>query len=204
MPASRSRAIGCSSASGASISAATSERSTCTCIACALRSRSRGSFLRSCAPSMASATSSCADSGSAERGLARAMLATVAHELRTPLTSIRGYIETLLEGELDPATARRFLETARREALRVSRLVDGMLEFSLFDLASGDLRAECDTTEQIRATLETLSPLAAARRVTIRTSLLADAKARVDDDAFFHALSNLVENAIKYVGENGT
>jgi len=132
------------------------------------------------------------------------MLATVAHELRTPLTSIRGYIETLLEEELDPATARRFLETAHREALRVSRLVDGMLEFSLLDLASGDLRAECDTAEQIRATLEMLSPLAAARRVTIRTSLLTDAKARVDDDAFFHALSNLVENAIKYVGENGT
>ncbi|HYL27132.1 MAG TPA: HAMP domain-containing sensor histidine kinase, partial [Candidatus Nitrosotalea sp.] len=155
-------------------------------------------------PSMVSATSSCADSGAAERRLAQTMLATVAHELRTPLTSIRGYIETLLDEELDPATARRFLETARREALRVSRLVDGMLEFSLLDLTSGDLPAGCDTAEQIRATLEMLSPLAASRHITIRTSLLADAKARVAADSFVHAFSNLVENAIKYVGEGGT
>ena len=47
------------------------------------------------------------------------MLATVGHELLNPLTSIRGYIETLLAGDVDAATAKRFLETARREALRL-------------------------------------------------------------------------------------
>ncbi|HEX3458068.1 MAG TPA: histidine kinase dimerization/phospho-acceptor domain-containing protein, partial [Candidatus Baltobacteraceae bacterium] len=64
------------------------------------------------------------------------VLATVGHELRTPLTSIRGYVETLLGGELDPSTARRFLETVRRETLRLGRLIDGMLEFSLLDLSA--------------------------------------------------------------------
>lgn len=152
---------------------------------------------------MGTATNSSADNRAAEWRLTRAMLATVAHELRTPLTSIRGYIETLLESEIDPATARRFLETARREALRVSRLVDGMLEFSLLDLASGDGRAKCEVTEQVRATVEMLSPLAAARRVTIRTAF-SEARVRVDADAFIHALTNLVENAIKYGSEGGT
>jgi signal transduction histidine kinase len=132
------------------------------------------------------------------------MLATLGHELRTPLTSIRGYIDTLLEGEVDPPTARRFLETTRREALRLSRLVDGMLEFSLLDLSSREDNARCNVVEQIRATIEMLSPVAQARRVTIRASLPNDLQARVDGDACVHALTNLVENAIKHGGPHGT
>ncbi len=135
--------------------------------------------------------------------LARAMVATVGHELRTPLTSIRGYLETLLEGECDAATARRFLETARREALRLGRLVEGMLEFSMLELIDGNGGASCDVVEQIQATVEMLAPLAHARRVTIRTHLPPAAHALVDGDACVHALANLVENAVKHGGEGG-
>lgn len=152
---------------------------------------------------MDSATSSFADEAALER-IPRAVLATIGHELRTPLTSICGYIETLLEGEVDAPTARRFLETARREALRLGRLVDGMLEFSLLDLSRHERRVACDVVEQIGATIEMLSPMAAARRVTIRTRLPDAAGASVDGDACVHALANLVENAIKHGSECGT
>src|SRR6202140_5713969 len=57
--------------------------------------------------------------------------ATLAHELRTPLTSIRGYLETLIEDDLDSDTTGRFLETARAEALRMTRLLDGLFDVSL-------------------------------------------------------------------------
>lgn len=153
---------------------------------------------------MDSDTNSCADDALRERRVPRALLATIGHELRTPLTSIRGYIETLLEGEFDPVTARRFLETARREALRLGRLVDGMLEFSLLDLSTEHPRGRCDVVEQIVATMEMLTPMAAARRVTIRTQLPPSAPARVDGDACVHALANLIENAIKHGSERGT
>lgn len=152
---------------------------------------------------MDSDTNSCADDARRERRIPRALLATIGHELRTPLTSIRGYIETLLEGDFDAPTARRFLETARREALRLGRLVDGMLEFSLLDLSSEHQRGSCDVVEQITATVEMLSPMAAARRVTMRTSLPESTFARVDGDACVHALANLIENAIKHGSERG-
>jgi two-component system, OmpR family, phosphate regulon sensor histidine kinase PhoR len=132
------------------------------------------------------------------------MLATIGHELRTPLTSIRGYVETLLENDYDPRTARRFLETVRREALRLGRLVDGMLEFSLLDLSTAQQHSACSVVEQIRATIEMLSPMAAARRVAIRACLPVAAHARVDGDACVHALANLLENAVKYVGDGGS
>jgi signal transduction histidine kinase len=136
--------------------------------------------------------------------LARSMVATVGHELRTPLTAIRGYIETLLEGDLDAGTTRRFLQTARRETLRLERLVVGMLNFSTFELPTRNPTGSCDVVEQIRASLEMVAPIAAARRVTLRAHLPEAAAARVDADACVHAVTNLVENAVKHGSECGT
>lgn len=132
-----------------------------------------------------------------------AMLATVGHELRTPLTSIRGYVETLLDGEVDAATSRRFLETIRREALRLGRLVEGMLEFSMLDLRSGWAQEACDVAECARAAIETALPLARRRDVELRARPLRCVRARVNADLAMHALINLVENAVNYCGENG-
>jgi two-component system, OmpR family, phosphate regulon sensor histidine kinase PhoR len=135
---------------------------------------------------------------------ARAMVAAIGHELRTPLTSIRGCLETVLDGGVDAPTARRFLETARRETLRLTRLVDGMLEFSMHELAPRESCGPCNVVEQIEATIDMVAPLAAARQVTIRTHLPNAASARVDGDACVHALANLVENAVKHGSERGT
>lgn len=135
----------------------------------------------------------------------QAFLATVGHELRTPLTSIRGYIETVLDGdELDAQTTRRFLETARREALRLGRLVEGMLEFSMLDLSASSREARCDLGEQVRATIDAVLPLARQRGVTIRATLLRSASVRIDGDACIHALLNVVENAVKHGKEAGS
>jgi signal transduction histidine kinase len=150
------------------------------------------------------ATSSSADRLANDPIAARAFLATIGHELRTPLASINGYLESVLEGGNDPRTTRRFLETARREALRMGRLVDGLLVRSPFESWGDDRRAACNVVEQIRATIEMLSPMAAARRVTIRTHLPERLHAFVDSDACVHALANLLDNAVKHGAEEGT
>jgi len=125
--------------------------------------------------------------------------ATVGHELRTPLTSIRGYLETLLEHNVDPNTARRFLHVARREALRLARLVDGMLEFSLLDLsAAASLCATAGVSEQIEAACAALEPVAAQRGILLRSIPAGSLRGRIRDDALMHVLVNLIENAIKY------
>lgn len=134
----------------------------------------------------------------------RSLLPALGHELRTPLASIRGYIETLLGDDVDPQKARRFLETARREALRLERLIDGMLERSAQDVAGVKGSARCDVVEEIRNTIEMIAPLAQPRGVTIRSRLPRRAIARIDGDAFIHALANLLENAVKHGCESGT
>jgi signal transduction histidine kinase len=130
-------------------------------------------------------------------------LATVGHELRTPLTSIRGYIETLLESELDAETSRRFLETARREALRLARLVDGMLEFSLLDLNATAARGSTDVRAAVHAAIDALLPIAREAGVTLRAKARGQAYASIDADSCMHVLVNVIENAIKYSGRGG-
>lgn len=130
-------------------------------------------------------------------------LATVGHELRTPLTSIRGYIETLLDGEIDADTSRRFLETARREALRLARLVEGMLDFSMLDLHIPATRGVTDLGAAVHSTLDALAPIALESGVMLRQSSLIAASVRIDADSCMHALLNVIENAIKYSGAGG-
>lgn len=128
-------------------------------------------------------------------------LAAVGHELRTPLTSIRGYVETLLDEPVDPDTTRRFLGVVRNEALRLARLVDGMLEFSLLDASGGNGR--CDVGLIVRSAVETLAPVAGRAGVTLRSRAESGSVACIDGDTCMHAVLNVVENAIKY-GGNGS
>ena len=149
--------------------------------------------------------------GTIERALERGarereryeFLATVGHELRTPLTSIRGYIETLLDEDLDAATARRFLEVARNEALRLGRLVDGMLDFSLLDLSAMPAAGVTDLGAAARAAIEALGPIAREAGMTLEVRHDGEAAARIGADACMHVLLNVIENAIKYGNRGG-
>ncbi|HUA07821.1 MAG TPA: HAMP domain-containing sensor histidine kinase [Candidatus Acidoferrales bacterium] len=130
-------------------------------------------------------------------------LATVGHELRTPLTSIRGYIETLLDDDLDPPTARRFLEVARSEALRLGRLVDGMLDFSPLDLSPQPVPGVTDLAQAAHAAVEALAPLARQASMHVEIRCEAALRARIGSDACMHVLLNVIENAIKYASPAG-
>lgn len=130
--------------------------------------------------------------------------ATVGHELRTPLSSIRGYLETLLDDELDPQMSRRFLEIARREALRLGRLVDGMFEFSLLDLSSDRLLgARSELPQCILAAVEAVRPLAQTRGIAIQVGESARVSVGLENDACVQALVNVLENASKFGRESG-
>src|SRR5690606_40388799 len=46
-------------------------------------------------------------------------VANVSHELKTPITSIKGYVETILAGDMSPEDRQRFLEIVKRQADRL-------------------------------------------------------------------------------------
>ena len=133
-----------------------------------------------------------------------AFFSTIGHELRTPLTSIRGYLETLLEEDLDPETTRRFLEIARLEATRMGRLVDGMFEISMLDLrVEPGIAESCDLGGSIAASLNALAPVAASRGTNVTHLPCAPYDVAIGSDRLMQILLNVVENAIKHGRDRG-
>jgi two-component system phosphate regulon sensor histidine kinase PhoR len=132
-------------------------------------------------------------------------VANVSHELRTPLTSIRGYLETLLDGALDePANARRFLDIAHTHAERLSRLVDDLLQLS--DIETGKLVLKpaplvlSDVAADVIAFFETQ---ATQKSLTLHNQVPLDLRLQADWDRLTQILVNLVDNAVKYTPEQG-
>ncbi|MBD5633968.1 MAG: HAMP domain-containing histidine kinase, partial [Candidatus Eremiobacteraeota bacterium] len=133
-----------------------------------------------------------------------AFFSTIGHELRTPLTSIRGYLETLLEEDLDPKTARRFLEVARNEAMRLGRLVDGMFDISMLDLRAGIFHAESSVLQtSVSASISAVGPFAAARGTSLGQLAVTTAEVATSGDRLTQILVNILENAIKHGREGG-
>ena len=126
-------------------------------------------------------------------------LGAVGHELRTPLCAIRGYLETLLDAPQDASTSRRFLQIAQSETLRMSRLVDGVLEFSLLDCSAGHLAtSRCDLIAVTRRACATLEESLVRRHCSIEIRVGRSIDVALDEDATTHVLLNLLQNAIEH------
>ncbi len=117
---------------------------------------------------------------------------------------IRGYLETLLEEDLEPETARRFLEIARLEALRMGRLVDGMFDISMLDLRTDDACGEaCDLSSAVASAMNVVAPAAMARGTNVTFLASTRRSVSIGSDRLLQILINVIENAIKHGRERG-
>ena len=69
-------------------------------------------------------------------------LSQVSHELRTPMTSIRAFSELLKEGGLTPAEQQHFAGIIAEEAVRLTRLLDDLLDLSVLENGGGELNRQ--------------------------------------------------------------
>jgi two-component system phosphate regulon sensor histidine kinase PhoR len=126
-------------------------------------------------------------------------VANLSHELRTPLSILSGYLETLLDADVDPQTARRFLETMYRHAKRLNALLENLLLLS--QLESGRLPLHVTTVgarEFCERALERFEPVIASTGVSVTVSVPEGLSFATDSFRLEQALSNLIDNALKY------
>jgi signal transduction histidine kinase len=134
----------------------------------------------------------------------REFLANVAHEIRTPVTSIRGYADLLARGTVDPDTSREFLQTIQRNSVRISQLVEDLLELEALDAGkAGKLAIDRVLLAPIVSHVEdTLRARAAEVGATLLIDVPAELSACGDADAIERILLNLVDNALRHGGRD--
>lgn len=133
-------------------------------------------------------------------------VANVSHELRTPLTSIKGYVETLLDGAMDDSAAqRRFMTSIRHHADRLQALVEDLLQLSRIE--SGRYEVEftaCRLDRISERVAEIFAKQIEGRQLVLSLRFETDRPARGDPELMERALSNLVDNAVKYTEKGGS
>ncbi|AHD09577.1 sensor histidine kinase [Phaeobacter gallaeciensis] len=137
----------------------------------------------------------------------RDFVANVSHELRTPLTALMGFIETLRGPARDDAAARdRFLQIMQDEANRMNRLVGDLLSLNRVESEERVRpRAQLDLGAHLASTLKSLEPVAEAADVDLTLEIPEEPTLVTGDpDQLQQVFTNLVENAIKYGGDQVT
>jgi signal transduction histidine kinase len=129
------------------------------------------------------------------------LIATISHELKTPLTSIMGHIE-LLE-DLD--TGIGSVEAISRNADRLNRLVQNLLNYSQIQDKRESVRKDVDLRELAQQSLELMAMQAEQGNVTMTLeSPSSPVMVTADPDELGKVIDNLASNAVKYSRQGGT
>lgn len=139
----------------------------------------------------------------------RDFVANVSHELRTPVSVIKGYAETLLSDgrTLPPDQENRFIEIIHSHAERLGNLISDLLTLS--SIESGVIALEPVPTRlepAVNRAVHLLEDKARNKRVsiTVSESLGEIPQVLADPGKLEQVLINLLDNAVKFTGENGT
>ncbi len=132
-------------------------------------------------------------------------VSNVSHELKTPMTSMKVLADSLLEQEGVPVEMyQEFMQDIAKEINRENRIITDLLSLVKMDRSGQTMNIETmninDLLEQI---LKRLKPIAEQKNVEMVMESFRPVIAEIDEMKFTLAVSNLVENAIKYNRENG-
>ncbi|MEM7210101.1 MAG: ATP-binding protein [Pseudomonadota bacterium] len=129
-------------------------------------------------------------------------VANVSHELKTPITSIKGFVETLQDGAKDDTEdLDRFLVILSRQANRLEAIIDDLLTLSRLESEPAVQLLQVHREplgDLLRQTRDLCEARASAKQIPIEIDAESDLEVHVDQSLVTQALTNLLDNAIKY------
>ena len=129
-------------------------------------------------------------------------MSNVSHEIKTPIAAITGFTEILLDGSIDESERQEYLEVINKESMRISRLCENMLHMSRLDsqvIVTNLQKIRLD--EQLRKCIILLSEKWSDKEIDFSIDL-DEVNILSDYDMLQQVWINLIDNAIKYSGEN--
>ncbi len=138
--------------------------------------------------------------------LKKQMTTNIAHELRTPVTSIRGYLETLIAcPDMAPEKKLEFIEKAYNQTLRLTELITDMALISKMEEKSAKFQKEdIDIFDVSNEVFEEFRDRISSQRVKVENMLEPGTVLTGNKTLVYTIIRNLVENSLKYAGEDFT
>ena len=132
-------------------------------------------------------------------------VSNVSHELKTPMTSMKVLADSLVGQEGVPEELyQEFMRDITAEIDRENRIITDLLTLVKMDKKSADLQiSHMDINQLLEDILKRLRPIADKRNIDLILDSFRPVEADVDELKFTSAISNLVENAIKYNVDDG-
>ena len=134
-------------------------------------------------------------------------ISIVSHELRTPLTAIKNAMDIILSGKAGDMTENieKFCSMGKRNAIRLSGIVNDLLDISKIEAGKMDFKFELTNIEPvIESVKNNLSEVAKEKELTISYSPIGDSvEVYADSNRIEQVLTNLVSNAIKFTPNAG-
>lgn len=132
-------------------------------------------------------------------------VSNVSHELKTPITSIKVLADSLLMQEDVPAELyKEFLVDITDEIERENKIINDLLSLVKLDKTAGEMNiTSININDLLELILKRLRPIAAKRNIELVFESFRPVIAEVDEVKLSLAISNLIENAIKYNVDEG-
>lgn len=133
----------------------------------------------------------------------RDFVADVSHELRSPLTNIQGFIEAMIDGKDKTVEDRsRYLGILHKETLRLSRLVNELLELARFDAgAVANNRKPMDIIEVVGGSVNKVNHFLQEKNLSLvlnNPDTEQPVMVNANRDSIEQVITNLLDNAIRY------
>lgn len=131
--------------------------------------------------------------------LRRDFVANVSHELRTPITLIKGYVETLQDGSVDDAAdVNRFLGIIARHSDQLNQLIEDLLSLSRIEQGPAIKFEEGPLEFDLTLAISECEPKAREKNIVVKQQGVVDVNIEANHHLVGRAVSNLIDNAIKY------
>lgn len=132
----------------------------------------------------------------------RSFVANVSHELRSPLTSMRGFLEAMQDGTIEPSERDQYIDIVLSETKRMTTMVNDLLDLARIESGKTALNLEIfDINELIRRTLITFEARISEQKMDVDIRFATEqCFVEADSAQISQVLRNLIDNAIKYSG----